>query len=93
MIAFRLFQQLVQNKDEEITRLRNELKELKQSYDDISSFCEESIATASVLEQKTEELKVISIEHVLIKVPIAADCKNVCLLNTSKSHSYHVKIW
>ena len=27
-----------------------------------------------------------------IKVPIAANCKDVCLQNTSKSHSYHLKI-
>ena len=27
------------------------------------------------------------------KVPIAANCKDVCLQNTSKSHSYHVKTW
>ena len=28
-----------------------------------------------------------------IQVPIAANCKDVCLQNTSKSHSYHLKIW
>ena len=27
-----------------------------------------------------------------IKVPIAANQKDVCLQNTSKSHSYHLKI-
>ena len=27
------------------------------------------------------------------KVPIAPNCKDVCLQNTSKSHSYHLKIW
>ena len=26
-----------------------------------------------------------------IKVPIAASCKGVCLQNTSKSHTYHLK--
>ena len=30
---------------------------------------------------------------VIVKVPIAANCKNVCLQNTSESHSYHLKIW
>ena len=28
-----------------------------------------------------------------VKVPIAANWKGVCLQNTSKSHSYHLKIW
>ena len=28
-----------------------------------------------------------------IKVPIAANYKGVSLQNTSKSHSYHIKIW
>ena len=28
-----------------------------------------------------------------LKVPIAANKKGVCLQNTSKSHSYHLKIW
>ena len=28
-----------------------------------------------------------------IKVPIAANWKGVCLQNTSKSHSYHLKLW
>ena len=28
-----------------------------------------------------------------IKVPIAANWKGVCLQNTSKLHSYHLKIW
>ena len=27
------------------------------------------------------------------KVPMAANCKDVCLQNTSKSHSYHLKTW
>ncbi|KAL4217934.1 hypothetical protein ACF0H5_022673 [Mactra antiquata] len=48
---------LVQAKDEELTRLREELKHVKQSYDDISNFCEESITAASVLEQKATDLK------------------------------------
>ena len=30
---------------------------------------------------------------VAIKVPVAAIKKGVCLQNTSKSHSYHLKIW
>ena len=30
---------------------------------------------------------------VFFKVPIAANYKGVCLQNTSKSHSYHLKIW
>ena len=29
----------------------------------------------------------------MFKVPIAATCKDVCLQNISKSHSYHLKIW
>ena len=33
------------------------------------------------------------IELRVIKVQIAANCKDVCLKNTSKSHSYHLKIW
>ena len=28
-----------------------------------------------------------------LKVPIAANWKGVCLQNTSKPHSYHLKIW
>ena len=28
-----------------------------------------------------------------LKVPIAANEKGVCLQNTSKSHSYYLKIW
>ena len=28
-----------------------------------------------------------------LKVPIAPNYKGVCLQNTSKSHSYHLKIW
>ena len=28
-----------------------------------------------------------------IKVPIVPNCKGVCLQNTSKFHSYHLKIW
>ena len=28
-----------------------------------------------------------------VKVPKAAECKDVCLQNTSKSHSYNLKIW
>ena len=28
-----------------------------------------------------------------IKVPIAPNYKGVCLQNTSKPHSYHLKIW
>ena len=30
---------------------------------------------------------------VIIKVAIAANCKGVCLQNTSKPHSHHLKIW
>ena len=30
---------------------------------------------------------------VLFKVPIAPILNDVCLQNTSKSHSYHLKIW
>ena len=26
-------------------------------------------------------------------IPIAANCKDVCLQNKSKSHSFHLKIW
>ena len=34
------------------------------------------------------------LEHnTFIKVPIAANWKGVCLQNTSKPHSYHLKIW
>lgn len=58
--------QLVQAKDEEIEKLREELRKLKQSYDDISNFCEESISTASALEQKAEDLKVVA-SHCLLK--------------------------
>ena len=29
----------------------------------------------------------------VVKVPIASNCKGVCLQNTSKSYSYHLKIW
>ena len=29
----------------------------------------------------------------LFKIPIAANWKGVCLQNTSKPHSYHLKIW
>ena len=28
-----------------------------------------------------------------LKVPIAPNYKGVCLQNTSKAHSYHLKIW
>ena len=49
----------MQSKDEEICKLRDELTKLRQSYDDISSFCEESIMAASKMEQKAEGLKVI----------------------------------
>ena len=28
-----------------------------------------------------------------VKVPIAPNYKGVCLQNTSKPHSYHLKIW
>ena len=52
------FIQLVQSKDEEICKLREELTKLRQSYDDISSFCEESVMAASRMEQKAEDLKV-----------------------------------
>ena len=31
--------------------------------------------------------------HQNIKVPIVANCKGVYLQNTSKTHSYHLKIW
>lgn len=48
---------LVQSKDEELERLREELKHVKQSYDDISNFCEESVTTASVMERKANDLK------------------------------------
>ena len=30
----------------------------------------------------------VCIKKVAIKVPVATDCKDVCLQNTSKSHSY-----
>ena len=33
----------------------------------------------------------ISVYQFMLKVPIAANCKDVCLQNTSKSHSYHLK--
>ena len=29
----------------------------------------------------------------IFRVHIAANCKGVCLQNTSKSNSYHLKIW
>lgn len=58
MVSFISCLQLVQAKDEELTRLRDELKHVKQSYDDISNFCEESITAASMLEQKATDLKV-----------------------------------
>ena len=29
----------------------------------------------------------------VLKVPLAANQKDVCLQNTSKSHSHHLKIW
>ncbi|XP_053382701.1 uncharacterized protein LOC128549622 [Mercenaria mercenaria] len=48
---------LVQAKDEELERLREELKQVKQSYDDISNFCEESVTAATVLERKATDLK------------------------------------
>ena len=28
-----------------------------------------------------------------VKVPVAPNYKGVCLQNTSKPHSYHLKIW
>ena len=31
--------------------------------------------------------------QILFKVQIVANYKDVCLQNTSKSHSYHLKIW
>ena len=31
--------------------------------------------------------------EMLLKVPIAANWKGVCVQNTSKPHSYHLKIW
>ena len=35
----------------------------------------------------------LMIRYVLLKVPIAAHCKGICLQNTSKSQSYPLKIW
>lgn len=52
------FFQLVQAKDVEITKLRDELREMKKNYDDIANFCEESVTAASELEEKTAKLKV-----------------------------------
>ena len=34
-----------------------------------------------------------SIDLLKLKVPIAANWKGICLQNTSKPHSYHLKIW
>ena len=46
---------------------------------------------------KTGETKLEILERastvLKLKVPIAANLKDVCLQNTSKSHSYHLKIW
>ena len=52
--------QLVQGKDDEIKRLREELNKTRQSYEDISSFCEESVSAVSRMEQKAEDLQVHS---------------------------------
>ena len=35
----------------------------------------------------------LMIALVHIKVPVAPNYKGVCLQNTSKPHSYHLKIW
>ncbi|KAH3740759.1 uncharacterized protein LOC127850463 isoform X2 [Dreissena polymorpha] len=48
---------LVQAKDAEIIKLRDELREMKKNYDDIANFCEESVTAASELEEKTAKLK------------------------------------
>ena len=37
-----------------------------------------------IIESKTENV---------LKVPIAANWKDVCLQNASKAHVYHLKIW
>ena len=42
--------------------------------------------------QLTKQSKDLSIDQ-SFKVPIAANWKDVCLQSTSKSHSYHLKIW
>ncbi|XP_052762723.1 uncharacterized protein LOC128205249 isoform X2 [Mya arenaria] len=49
---------IVEKKDAEISKLREEMNKLQRNYDDISNFCEESVAAASILEEKTEHLKV-----------------------------------
>ena len=34
-----------------------------------------------------------TVDLLKLKVPIAANENDVCLQNTSKSYSYHLKIW
>ena len=38
-------------------------------------------------------MKKVIEENDFVKVPIAANWEGVCLQNTSKPHSYHLKIW